>query len=73
MIHKYFQIERKHIVMVQFIIEGYGRMAAVSTVDFQKAIIRIAMMPDFVQEMNGLLEELQIKYKMKEISDYQEN
>ncbi len=48
-------------------------MAAVSTVDFQKAIIRIAMMPDFVQEMNGLLEELQIKYKIKEISGYQEN
>jgi hypothetical protein len=71
--NRYFQIERKHIVMVQFIIEGYGRMAAVSTVDFQKAIIRIAMMPDFVQEMNGLLEELQIKYKIKEISGYQEN
>ena len=48
-------------------------MATVSTVDFQKAIVKIAIMPDFLQEMNGLLEELQLKYNMKGVSDYREN
>ena len=73
MINKYFQIERKNIVTVQFIIEGSGRMATVSTVDFQKAIVKISIMPDFLQEMNGLLGELQLKYSMKNVSDYREN
>ncbi|HNY49070.1 MAG TPA: DUF4911 domain-containing protein [Smithella sp.] len=73
MINKYFQIERKNIVTVQFIIEGYGRMATVSTVDIQKAIVRISIMPDFLPEIDGLLKELQLKYSMKNVSDHREN
>ena len=71
MIKKYFQISREDIALVQFIIEGYGDMATVSTIDSRTAIIQIAIIPDFISDMRGLLEYMKEKYKMKEIADYQ--
>ncbi|MCE5210710.1 MAG: DUF4911 domain-containing protein [Deltaproteobacteria bacterium] len=71
MIKKYFRLERKDIVLVQFIIEGYGEMAAVKTLDPRQAVIRISIIPDFMSDMSGLLDYLKDKYKMEEIADYQ--
>ena len=68
MINKYFQLDRKNIALVQFIIEGYGEMAAVTTIDPKKAIIRISIIPDFISDMNNLIEYLKDKYKMEEIN-----
>lgn len=70
MIKKYFQLDRKNIVTVQFIIEGYGDMATVTTIDARQAIIRISIMTDYIPDMDGLLDYLKIKYDMKEVADY---
>ncbi len=70
MIKKYFQLDRKNIVTVQFIIEGYGDMATVTTMDSRQAIIRISIMADYIPDMAGLLDYLKIKYDMKEVVDY---
>jgi hypothetical protein len=72
MIEKNFQLERKNIAPVQFIIEGYGDMATVTTLDPRQAVIRVSIIPDFIDDMNGLLDYLVIKFKMKELSDYHE-
>lgn len=72
MIKRYFHVERKNIAPVQFIIEGYGEMATVSTVDSRRAVIRVSIIPDFVADMNGLLDYLKNKFKMKELFDYKE-
>jgi hypothetical protein len=72
MIKKYFQLERKNIVTVQFIIEGYEGMATVRTIDSREAVIQISVMPDYISDICGLLEYLKKKYKMEEIADYQE-
>ena len=66
---KYFQLDRKNIVAVQFIIEGYEGLATVTTMDAAGAVIQISIMPDFLREMNCLLDELSKKYHMKEIVD----
>ena len=70
MINKYFQLERKDIALVQFIIEGYSRMATVKTVDSRLAVIQISIMPDFNSEMSGLMDYLKDQYKIKEMNDY---
>ncbi len=70
MIHRYFQLERKYIVIVQFIIEGYSDMATVSTLDSRAAVIRVSIIPDFIDDMNGLLKYLINKYKLRELSGY---
>ncbi|PKN53409.1 MAG: hypothetical protein CVU55_01945 [Deltaproteobacteria bacterium HGW-Deltaproteobacteria-13] len=68
MIKKYYKLKRKDIALVQFIIEGYGEMATVTTIDPQAAIIRISIIPDFLSEMNDLIGYLKDKYKMEEIN-----
>jgi len=68
MINKYFKLERKNIVLVQFIIDGYGNMANVTTVDSRAAIIKVSIMNGFISDMNHLLDYLKDKYKMEEIS-----
>lgn len=70
---KYFQIDRGHIVLVQFIIEGYERMATVTTIDAKEAVIRVTIMTDYIAEISGLLEYLKTNYNMKDISDYQKS
>jgi len=72
MIKKYYQLERRNIVIVQFIIEGYEGMATVTTIDSRKAIIRISIMPDYISDVAGLLEDLKFRYAMKEIFDINE-
>jgi hypothetical protein len=69
MINKYFKLKRKDIAIVQFIIEGYGKMATVTTMDSHAAIIRISIIPDYISDMNGLIDYLKDKYKMTE-TDY---
>lgn len=71
MIKKYYSIERKDIIVVQFIVEGYEGMATVTTRDARKAILAVSIMPEYISEVTGLLDYLQNKYHMKEISDYQ--
>jgi len=68
MIKKYFKLDRKNIVLVQFIIEGYGDMATVKTIDPQAAIIQISIIPDFISDMFDLIEYLKDRYKMEEIN-----
>ena len=68
MIKKYFKLDRKNIVLVQFIIEGYGDMATVKTIDPQAAIIQISIIPDFILDMCDLIEYLKDRYKMEEIN-----
>jgi hypothetical protein len=68
MIKKYFKLQRKDIALVQFIIEGYGEMATVTTIDSRVAIIRISIIPDFISDMTDIIEYLKDKYKMEEIN-----
>ena len=67
MMSKYFQLDRKNIVAVQFIIEGYEGLATVTTIDAAVEVIQSSIMPDFLREMNCLLDELSKKCHMQEL------
>ncbi len=73
MIKKWFKLKRNNIAQVQFIIEGYEGMATVTTVDPHTAIIQISIIPDFLQEVINLLENLKNKYHLEEIEYYTAN
>lgn len=70
MIKKWFKLQRKYIAIVQFIIEGYEGMATVTTMDPREAIIQISVMPDYIQEILNIVEDLKYKYNIEEITDY---
>lgn len=58
MICRYFKVARRDMVFLKFILEAYEGMNVMSTVDNKAGIIRIAIMPGFLEDMDGLLVEL---------------
>lgn len=58
MIERYFKVLRRDMVYLKFILEAYEGMNVMSTVDNRAGIIRIAIMPGFVADMDDLLAEL---------------
>jgi hypothetical protein len=67
MIRKYFKLNTSDITLVQFIIEGYEGLATVSTIDPKAAIIQVLIIPDFLKDMEGLLDQLKDRFMMQEI------
>ena len=46
-------------------------MATVTTIDPRSAIIQISIIPDFILEMDEVINNLKDEYKMEEIADFQ--
>ncbi len=73
MIKKIFKLNRNEIAIVQFIVEGYEGMATVTTLDSATAIIEISIIPDFIVEINNLLDNLKSKYHLEDVEYYAAN
>ncbi len=73
MIKKWFKLKRSNIAQVQFIIEGYEGMATVTTIDPHAAILQVSIVPDFLQEIINLLDNMKNKYSLEEIECYTAN
>lgn len=58
MICRYFKVAHRDMVFLKFILEAYEGMNVMSTVDNKAGIIRIAIMPGFVDDIDRLLAEL---------------
>jgi hypothetical protein len=58
MICRYFKVAHRDMVFLKFILEAYEGMNVMSTVDNKEGIIRIAIMPGFVEDMDALLADL---------------
>ena len=58
MVCRYFKVAHRDMVFLKFILEAYEGMNVMSTVDNKNGIIRIAIMPGFVADMDGLLADL---------------
>ncbi len=67
MIRKWFKLKTSDITLVQFILEGYEGLATVSTIDPKEAIIQILIMPDFLEDVEGILDHLKDRFMMEEI------
>ncbi|MDD2581324.1 MAG: DUF4911 domain-containing protein [Desulfuromonadaceae bacterium] len=58
MVCRYFKVAHRDMVFLKFILEAYEGMNVMSTVDNKAGIIRIAIMPGFVEDVDGLLADL---------------
>lgn len=67
MIMKWFKINKSDIMLVQFIIEGYEGLATVSTIDPKAAILQVLIMPDFIEDAEGILDYLKDRFIMEEV------
>lgn len=73
MIYRYYKVNHRDMVYLKFILEAYEGMNVMSTVDNVAGIIRIAIMPGFEKDMDGLLNELSNKVKMQSVTDLKES
>ncbi len=55
---KFLKLNRKDISYVQFLIESYEGVAAVTTVDEKVAIIKLSIMPDSVSDVDKILDSI---------------
>ena len=68
MIKKWFKINKGDITIVQFILEGYEGLATVSTIDPQTAILQVLIIPEFIEDVDGILDHLKDQFKIQEMA-----
>ena len=67
MVRKWFKLKTSDIKLVQFILEGYEGLVTVSTIDPKDAIIQVLIIPEFLEDVEGILDYLQGRFMIKEI------
>jgi ribosomal protein S8 len=67
---RHFRVKHRDMVYLKFILEAYEGMNTMSTVDNAAGIIRIAVMPGFVEDMDALLAELGGNVTMEPVSQW---
>ncbi len=72
MICRYFKVAHRDMVFLKFILEAYEGMNVMSTVDNRAGVIRIAIMPGFVDDMDQLLAELGRQVVMEPVAWHDE-
>jgi hypothetical protein len=72
MICRYFKVAHYDMVFLKFILEAYEGMNVMSTVDNKAGIIRIAIMPGFVDDMDSLLADLGRQVKLEPVEWHDE-
>ncbi len=51
-------LNRREVSYLKYILEGYEGLATVTTVDREKSIVQLSIMPDFVCDVEEIIEAL---------------
>ena len=73
--NKYLKLKRNDIARLQYIFEGHERLGTCTTIDKNRAIVKLFIMPDFESEADELIENLKREIEFEEIdpkADYGE-
>jgi Domain of unknown function (DUF4911) len=63
----YLELPPEHIAYVKFIFESYEEVGIIRTVDRQKAVIVLLVMPDFADAARKILESIKNDVPLREI------
>jgi hypothetical protein len=63
----YLEIPPEHIAYVKFIFESYEEVGIIRTVDRQKAVIVLLVMPDFADAAEKILDSIKNDVPLREI------
>jgi len=61
------QLHRRDIAYVKYILEGYEGLANLTTVDRHRSVVQLSILPDFVSDVDGILEALKKEIDIYEI------
>jgi len=66
-IEKYYRISRGDIAYIKYLLEGYEGLAMVTTIDRYDSIIKMLIAPDFISEVEGIVDALKGEIAFEEI------
>ena len=61
------RLNRRDIAYVKYILEGYEGLATVTTIDREKSVVQLSILPDFACDVDGILEALKKEIDIYEI------
>lgn len=64
----YIRVGSHDIVLLQFILEGYEGLVNVTTIDSAEAVLRIAILTDFTDDVRNILHALAEEIDIKTVS-----
>jgi hypothetical protein len=64
---KYLKLKRNDIARLQFIFEGHEGLGTCTTIDKNLAVVKLFIMPDFIEEAADLVENLKREIEFEEI------
>jgi len=66
---RYFRVNRRDLVYLKFILEGYDNMSVLTTVDAEAGIARLLVPAGFAADMAELVEALQQDIELAELPE----
>jgi hypothetical protein len=66
-IETYITLKKKNISLLTFILQGYEGFAIATTIDKTRAIVKLFIMNDFIDEIENLLKSLNADLKTQEV------
>ena len=64
----YYRVDPKKIVLVKSMLEGYVGLVVVRTADPKEGVLQLVVSPDFVYEVEQILEDLSRQIWMERVS-----
>lgn len=64
----YYRVDPKKIVLVKSMLEGYEGLVVVRTADPKEGVLQLLVTPDFVYEVEQILEDLSRQIWMERVS-----
>ena len=65
----YYRVDPKRIVLLKSMLEGYEGLVVVRTADPKEGVVELLISPDFVEEMQKILEDLSRQIWMEHLPD----
>lgn len=64
----YYRVDPKKIVLIKSMLEGYEGLVVVRTEDPREGVVQLLVSPDFVDEVQEILEDLSRQIWMEHVS-----
>lgn len=65
----FYKVHKNDIFMIKFLLEGHENMVQVSTIDKTLPKIQITVAPDFLADVERILQDLQKRFFMQKLDE----
>ena len=63
-----YEVDKRDIAYIVSLVEAYDYLAVVRTLDQDRGLIELLISPDFVNEVNALMESLRVEISIRKVN-----